>query len=100
MVGIGSQWVKLGDPGPRLSRRALTTLFFGGEYLQRLVRYREVREPVGVVPAVTLAEPVRRIVINTLGRDSNRRIISAWKVGANGKRRYKALLNGGASQAP
>ena len=33
-------------------------------------------------------------------RGSNRRIISAWKVGANGKRRYKALFNGGASQAP
>jgi hypothetical protein len=45
---------------------ALAALFLGGEYLQRLVRYLNVRVPDGVVEEVTLVEPVRHMALNTV----------------------------------
>jgi hypothetical protein len=45
---------------------ALVALFFGGEYVQRLVRYRQARLGAERVPDVSLLEPVRNIALNTL----------------------------------
>lgn len=59
----GARWLVLALAAAAIG---LATLFVGGEYLQRLVRYLQVREPAGVVQAVSLIEPVRNIALNTL----------------------------------